>query len=334
MRTRSTSFPALRLLIAGALALGLVACGDDDGDDTTEPIEDDGTPEPTADGDETGDGDALGDDTGEAPSACADPLDLGTVVVLGEDFLLADALALGVAPVAATATLGTEFTGIDRDTGGIEPLDQFQLNAEQLAAFSPDLIITGRFYAEQAGADRLQALAETVIVPSDPDWRTEFGSLAAALDRTACGTELLATYDEAVAAADAAVPDDLVVSMGTVYGGENLAAWVDGPVNIPATFVDAGVVLRPGPDAYPDTRNGRAYISTELVGDFDGDVIVLLQTSAVEGEDASLAAVQASGLWQSLPAVTAGRVVTVDRLGYAGIDGRTRLAVEIPELLS
>lgn len=304
-----TQRPARHLLVILTLALAVTACG---GDDTAEGAATDETP------------------AHEAP----DGIDLGRVVVLGEDFLLADVLSLSVRPVAATTTLGDTFSGIDADTAGIEPLDQLSLNPEQLAALRPDLLITTSFYAEQSGAELFEGIAETVIVPFDSDWRTQLTTLAAELGADARAAELLSTYDDAVAAAGEAIDDDLVVSMGTVYSGDNLAVWVDGPVNIPSTFLDAGVTLRPAAGELDGESNGRAYISFELLDEFDGDVIVLLQTSVVEGEDASLDAVRASDLWATLPAVQADRVEIVDRLGYAGIEGRIRLAGELPELLS
>lgn len=269
-----------------------------------------------------------------ADVGCGAEADLGRVVVLGEEFLLADVLALGVEPVAATATLGTGFVGIERDTGGIEPLDQLQLNAEQLAALRPDTIVTTEFIAEQADADVLGAVAdEVVVIPDDPDWRSQLRSLAGALGGGACADPLLDAYAEAVDAAGRAIPDDLRVSMATVYPGENLAVWVGGPANIPATFADAGVELVPGADAVDDVQGGRAFLSTERLGELTGVPLVLLQSSAVDGEDAALDVLRSSPLWARLPAVAADRVLEVDRLGYPGVEGRTRLARELPALL-
>jgi iron complex transport system substrate-binding protein len=299
------------------LAIALSACGGD---------EDAASTSTTTGGSAAAEGEA-GD---EAPA----PIDLGRVVVLGEDFLLADVLALGVEPVAATATLGDEFTGIERDTSGIEPLDQFELDAEALAALRPDLLIAAQYVVDEAGLDLLEAVAETIVIPSDPDWRVQFLSLAESIDATETADDLLADYDAAVAAADEEVDDSITVSMPTVYSGDTVAVWTDGPVNIPATFLDVGVTLSPGAGELDGEDYGRVYISLELLDEIDGDVIVMLQSSAVEDEDAALASVQANDLWQTLPAVEAGRVEIIDRLGYPGVEGQTRLATEIPALLA
>jgi iron complex transport system substrate-binding protein len=308
---------AVLVAVSLALVAALSGCGAEDGTAATT----------TSTGGSTATG-------AEAGGGQPEPLDLGRVVVLGEDFLLADALALGVEPVAATATLGDEFSGIERDTDGIEPLDQFALNAEKLAAMRPDLLIAAQYVVDEVGVDLLESVAETIVVPSDADWREQFRSLAESLDATDTATSLLEDYDAAVAAADREVDDSVTVSMPTVYPGDSVAVWTDGPINIPATFLDVGVTLSPGAGELDGEQNGRVYISLELLEKLDGDVIVMLQSSAVQDEDAALASVQANGLWQTLPAVEARRVEIIDRLGYPGVEGQTRLASEIPTLLA
>src|SRR5262245_41231668 len=69
-----------------------------------------------------GDGAAAAEDAGEgAETSAATP----TVLALGEEYLLADLLALGITPVASTTNVQTtdRFAGLDEfDTSGIEPL--------------------------------------------------------------------------------------------------------------------------------------------------------------------------------------------------------------------
>ena len=305
--------------MALALAAVVTACGGGtDGDDGAT------TDAPSSE---------VGTGPGAEPGVASRADELGRVVVLGEDFLLADVLALGIAPVAATSTLGDTFSGIERDTGGIEPLDQLQLNAEQLAALRPDTLIVGQYVVDEVGIEPLESVADTIVVPNDSDWRAAFTGLADEVGAVDAGEELLADYDAAVDAADEALPDDVTVSMPTVYSGENLAVWTDGPVNIPSTFLDAGVTLDPGAGELDGEQNGRVYLSLERIGELDGDVIVMLQSDGVEGEDAALEAVRSGELWETLPAVREDRVVVVDRLGYAGVEGRIRLAGELPDLL-
>lgn len=306
-----------------AVTLLAAACGDDGGDSAASP--DDTTTSSAADGSSTA--------TDDVPA-----VDLGRVVVLGEEYVLADLMALGITPVAATATVDDTFRGVEHDTSDIEVLNATEPNVEQLATLNPDLIVAGDYVVENVGLDVLEGIAPTIVVEFG-GWRETLLTLAADLEEAGAtgATEqaeaLLDEYDEAIAASAEEIDPSVVVSMATVYSGENLAVWVDGPWAVGQAFVDAGVTLRPGPDAYDDVTNGRAWISTELLGDLDGDVLVLQQTTAVEGEDAALAAIQATDRWAQLPAVQNERVVVVDRLGYPGVEGRIRLAQELPAIL-
>lgn len=251
-------------------------------------------------------------------------VDLRRVVVLGEDFLLADVLALGIDPVAATATLGDEFSGIERDTSGIVPLPATDPNFERLAAFDPTLIVASEFVANTAGTDILEGIAPTIVVMG-ADWRTQVTALGEAVGQPAKAATLLADYDAAVEFARTLLPESFEVTAATVYPGPNLAAWVDGPTNIPQTLIDLGATLVPGAGRYDNERFGRAFLSRELVSELSGPMIVLIQSDAVDGESEALEELMASELFTQLPAARDGRVAIVDRLGYPGVEGRTRL---------
>ncbi|MGQ9482378.1 hypothetical protein [Chloroflexus sp.] len=54
----------------------------------------------------------------------------------------------------------------------------------------------------------------------------------------------------------------------------------------------------------------------------DGDVILLLQTTEVDGEVSTVAEMMAHPLWQQLPAVQAQRVIELDRIGCLGLRGQ------------
>jgi ABC-type Fe3+-hydroxamate transport system substrate-binding protein len=84
------------------------------------------------------------------------------VVVIGEEYLLADLLALGVTPVASTATVAEEgFHAVgDHDTSGIRVPPALDPNVELLASLEPDHIIILEFFADQIGRDVLEAMAE------------------------------------------------------------------------------------------------------------------------------------------------------------------------------
>ncbi|MEO1057298.1 MAG: ABC transporter substrate-binding protein [Actinomycetota bacterium] len=340
-----------RRVSSGAAALTaclvfVAACGgssDDDGTDTTGPSATTTPPTTaTAATDTTAASPTTGAPTTQVASPTTDaapettaapvddaidsPIDLGNVVVLGEEFLLADFLALGGQAVASTATLGDQFVGIERDTTGIDPLSSIDPNFELLASYQPDLIITTTGVVELIGTTELEAIAPTEVVDNS-DWQQQVRDLAAAMGVPERADQLLAQYDEAVAAAP--VPEGLEASAATVYSGENVAAWVAGPVNIPQVLLDLGLTLTPGGGELDGESNGRVFLSNELIPVLDGEVLILAQTTGVEGEEESLANVSAQPLWQQLPAVSAGNVVTIDRLGYPGVEGRIRIINDV-----
>lgn len=286
------------------------------------------------------------DTTGRSPGstvANTSSVPVGRVVALGEERVLADLLALGIKPVASTADAIVDggFHGLeDFDTDGIRPLPATEPNLELLASLEADVIVANEFVTDYIGRDVLERMAKLVVVP-DGDAATQVRALGKAFGRTAEAEALVDQLDKAIEQgreALASVPkDERIVSVLTVYSGRAIAAWVDGPVDTPATLLDLGYTLRPDTDALagvPGGRtDGRAYISEEQIGMFDAPTIVAMQTNLVDGEDEALADVEGDALWKALPAVRSGRVVTVDRLGYPGIAGRIRLVGDLVEQL-
>jgi iron complex transport system substrate-binding protein len=261
------------------------------------------------------------------------------VVALGEEFLLADLLALGITPIASTATVASAgFQGLAPfDTSGIEVLSSTERNIERLAAYQADLIVTTESISAQIGDDVLASMSEVVVVPDS----------ATALDRLRILAERFGANEEAdrfetelaasrarLANAVAARTEPCEVSLATVYPGPSPAAWTSGVTDIPAAVIDAGCELRPGPDAPGPDRNGRLFLSLEQLGVLDAPLLLLLQSSIVEGEDAAVAELADTPLWSSIPAVAAGRVETLDRLAYPGVAGLIRLSDDLVDLLS
>lgn len=260
------------------------------------------------------------------------------VLALGEEFLLADLLALGLPVVASSATVATEgFAGLDGfDTAGIEVFDAIEPDLERLVTVAPDLIVAGAYVWDQVGESVLAPLAPTIVVyATGADWRTELLSLGAALGAEDIAKGEIDAYDETVATAQAELDaGERTISIATVYLGDALAVWVDGPINIPQTVIDLGFTLEPGPGALADAQNGRAFISLEQLTLLTGGDLLAVQSDAVEGEQESFDAFLTQPLWQTLPAVAAGRVHVVDRLGYPGVAGRIRLVADLVDLLT
>lgn len=245
------------------------------------------------------------------------------IVALGEEFLLADLLALGVTPVASTATVAeVGFVGLDESaTEGIEPLPSTEPNVERLAALEPDVIVATPFVVDQLGEDLLTGLAELVVVDSE-DPREAMRQLGDAFGRTEEADALVTALDDAVAAGRERLPEGLEVSVATVYPGPSLAVWVAGPATVPDLLDELGVTMVPGADDV-DASDGRAFISNERLDLLAAPTLVLLQSSIVEGEATAFEELSADPRWSALPAVADDRVIELDRLDYPGVVGRT-----------
>lgn len=206
-----------------------------------------------------------------------------------------------------------------------------EVSLEALSAYQPDLIIGTSFFIEQIGYARLSRIAPTVALGGTTplenyvETATVFGGAEQAQRQVA------AFRAEILAGAARIDATNQRVSLITVYPGPSVALWFDGPSPIPLLLRELGVQLRPDPVTTDglDIRNGRAFISLEQLPLADGDTIVVLMSSGVEGEDGALTDVQANPLWQQLPAVQADRVVALDRIGYPGLRGQQRSLADL-----
>lgn len=281
---------------------------------TTEPVATD-VPEPTA----------------EQPSSPPQPEDpgpdFGRIVVLAEEYLLADVLALGIQPVASASTVETVgFQGVDEfDTEAIEVLPMLTLSLERLAALQADTLITIQWVANQTGEDILAGMADNlIIIPDGLSVSDRMMALGEALDRTDEAHELIQQLTKQISSASETLGGDCGVTVIAIYSGPSVALFLEPIWEVPRTIVDLGCTLIPGPDAASTDQNGRAYLSLEQLGLLEGPEIIMLQTSTVEGEQAGIAEIADMALWQQLPAVVAGEVTEFDRLGYPGVAGQMR----------
>lgn len=248
------------------------------------------------------------------------------IVVIGEEYLLADLLALGVVPIASTATVAEAgFQGLDDyEVADIKALPATERNIEMLASLEPDRIIILDFFAEEIGLDVLESMAEVTVVPDGTGPAELVTMYGAMFGREARAAELVAEYEaaQAVAAEEFA---GRPVSVATIYAGPSVAAFVDGPWAVPAELLAAGATLVPDAAAAAPDRNGRAFLSMERLDLLSAPQMLLLTTPLVEGEQQAIAEVTATPMWAALPSVRADAVETLDRLGYPGIEGRIRL---------
>lgn len=257
------------------------------------------------------------------------------VVALAEEVILADLLALGITPLASSATVPeVGFQGLEGlDATDVEVLGMTTLNLEHLATLEPDVIVTYQFWVDQIGEDVLEGMAEVRVVPDGLVTEDKVAALGELFDREAEAEALIAELTAARAEAAAALGDDCEISAATIYGGPSIAAWVDGPWELPTSLLETGCTLVPGPEGTSPDGNGRAWLSLEQLGLLDAPTILLFQTDAVDTERDSVEEIMAESLWQQLPAVQADRVEEFDRLGYPGAAGQIRFLTDLTERL-
>jgi iron complex transport system substrate-binding protein len=265
------------------------------------------------------------------------PLVPQRVLALGEDELLLNLLDLGVKPIGANVNLPERVALATPDElAGITLLPSAgDITIETLAALQPDLIIGTRFFVEGAGYDALSAIAPTVVLGSG-DSLGSYQETAAVFGKSASAQQAVTAFRQRMHAESTRVgANQRMLSLASVYPGPNVAVWVDGPSPVPTLVRAMGISLSPDSAAVANLglRNGRAFISPEQLTMLTGSTIVLLQSDTVEGEQDAVQAIAANPLWQTLPAVKTGRVVTLDRLGYPGLRGQQQLLDELVKLL-
>lgn len=258
------------------------------------------------------------------------PINPQRVLAIGEDGLLVDLLDMGITPVASTVNvvdpLPPLITAVEiEDTTLISTSGDTSIEA--LLAFDPDLIIGTVFFIHQIGYDRLSAIAPTVAIGGADPLELYVQTLAVFGLQAQAEADVAALKAEIVAEAERINSRQIEVSVGAVYVGPNLALFVDGPQTAPTMLRELGITMLPvGEDREAlKPRNGRVFLSEERTDLLSAETLILLQTESVEGEMAALAEMEANPIWGQLPAVQAGNVFMVDRLGYPGFRGQKAL---------
>ncbi|MEM7141789.1 MAG: ABC transporter substrate-binding protein [Actinomycetota bacterium] len=340
--------PRNRFATLLVLALFAAACGDDGGGDDTAsaPVESAPVGEPADDAtasapaDDAPAEDPASDDAAPEPATRILETELGDfevparperIVVTDATVALTTVLDLGVDVYGTWDVSGTgepvgllvteeEWAGIEIVGSGIEP------NIEALAASLPDLVL----HRPIIDGD-IEAIAELApVAPLVPSlsWQDDDRFIADALGRQEEMDALLADYaaraDALAARIDAEIgdpsvavlrirPDSIRVHTNLHFAGELLD---DVGLRVPDDFVE-----EPGPTRADSTLLVR--ISIEQLGTLsDADYIFVLpvgtQAQSQEAVDAAVAEVQASALWQRLPAVQNDQVVVVDNYWFVG----------------
>jgi iron complex transport system substrate-binding protein len=259
------------------------------------------------------------------------------VLALGEEGLLADLLDIGIRPVASIVNLPEYLPPLfsAEELQGIELLSSTtNVSVEHLAELNPDLIIGSAFFIDRVGYERLAEIAPTIAIGGTNELEN-YAQTLAAFGLAGRAQADLAAFDAELQTARAQLSaGNPSVSVAAIYPGSSVAVFTDHPRTAPWLLRQLGLTLRPdGSEEGLSVTDGRAFISLERLDLLSGEHLILLQNESVEGEAESVAETTANPLWQLIPAVQAGKVTTLDRLGYPGFRGVKLLLDDLVEIL-
>lgn len=226
-------------------------------------------------------------------------------------------------PVVGTPIIGIQDRALRKsieDTGVVDVGHPVQPSLERIIALQPDLII-GSSYLHEPIHDRLSALAPTLLF-EQMGWKKLFLLIARITGRAEAAQDRLDAYETRVAEIRQRVPKDLQVSVVRV-APMGFQVYLDGPSAYAPYKVLAEAGVRR--TAYETTKDDTVIKRPdwEELSALDGDVLLYVVASGLDpGPDEDLALLTLSNpLWQSLPAVKAGRAHRIDRATWMGFHG-------------
>jgi len=220
------------------------------------------------------------------------------------------------------------------EVAGIAPLGAAgaaELNLETLARLKPDLIVGFEWLGDHY--QELSAIAPTVLIEEFRggaiDWKLWLADLAAATGADAEAAQLLADYEARTKDLRSKV-DGTTVAVAHPYLG---ALFLYGPKSgVGIALADAGIAVEvpvgadPPDGAYPT-------VSEELIPELTAEHLFVLTYGL---EDATVEEYIGRPIWQTVPAVSAGRVHPVDGLAWSnhGYFGVMRVLDEVEAALA
>lgn len=192
--------------------------------------------------------------------------------------------------------------------------DPFPL--EQIAAVEPDLIFTSASVPDNLA--ELQRIAPVIGVPGDDGWRDQLALLGDALDLRDRAQQVADDYDAYTASVRTAHPEfeNATVAYLVVWGPDEVGFINYGGSAAEQLFSEFGFAENP---SVADLEPGEN-VSSELVGDISGDVVVVMDQSH---DEAVYWAFVDHPLFRAIPAVQRGALVELDGNGdgVIGYDG-------------
>ncbi|MEJ8476554.1 iron-siderophore ABC transporter substrate-binding protein [Roseibium sp. H3510] len=195
-----------------------------------------------------------------------------------------------------------------------------QPSLERIIALQPDLIIGSTYLHEQI-FDKLSAIAPTLLI-DNMGWKEHYALMAKIIGHEDLQRDAMLAYERRVGDIQSRMPKDLTVSVVRV-GPLGFQVYLDGPAAYApyAVLSEVGIVRTDFEKTADDRILKR--LDWEEISALTGDILLYVVVSGYDPEpDDDLAAVAlANPLWQSLPAVQAGRAYRIDRAPWMGFDG-------------
>ncbi|MFD9323678.1 ABC transporter substrate-binding protein [Streptomyces sp. NPDC060053] len=288
------------------------------------------------DGKDAGTGDAAGtraitDATGRKVEV---PLAPTKVVALSEPTLDA-ALALGVAPVGATAGRGQQGVSTylaDKAAEAQVVATVAEADMEKVAALRPDLILLDETTAVKSEVSKLQAIAPTVVTATlNEDWKTAFTATADALNKKADAERILTGFDADVTAAKAGLGANAGAVVSVVRWQNGAPSVVGkGVGHVGSTLTSLGLE-RPA-DQQGASAGHSEPVSLEKLSTVDGDWLFFgTLGDRADGEKAYAEAKKVPNFGR-LKAERAGRVVVVQGSAWNSAGGPLAAGIVLDDL--
>ncbi|MEH1846489.1 MAG: iron-siderophore ABC transporter substrate-binding protein [Nostoc sp.] len=250
-------------------------------------------------------------------------------VVILHDFLLEDALTLGVKPIGASQ-IAVDNLHLDSLTAkGIVDVGFFSTNIEKVLALKPDLIL-GLDVIQKDIYPLLSHIAPTVLIHinSVQDWKDHLMQVATILGKTDRAQKVIADYNSRILSFKAAMGAKLcrtqVSLIGVGVGDGTLRILQREKNSFPRSILqEAGLATTVLPTSGAANHqlkigpSGLYLVSEESLSVIDGDVIFVIlpgnwfPQGIFDGQQTALKRLQALRLWSKLKAVQQGHVYKV-----------------------
>jgi iron complex transport system substrate-binding protein len=227
-----------------------------------------------------------------------------------------DEVADWLEPYATAGLLG------DLDPGDITEIYGEQPDLELLASLAPDLILIEEWELEQY--DLYAAIAPTVVIsrPTNADWKAAFDQAVAAAGIEEGAGAVRARYEALLDQVSPGAADTVVTFLRGSGPGQFRIDALGGFGGSVAE--EAGYRVDVGGVSDEEAREGQITFSNERLDVVSGDLLVT--TTQEEGGPSNIDELEASPLWDNIPAVATAQIVELPQSIY---NGGTYVAAEL-----